>query len=260
MKNKATGYFQGLSMVLALLVLSGAVLGAQGSEKAQDQGILEKIDKGRNFQTLDISCLLTVLTIRGDGEKDTIEGRYFRRDREDKFTLIISAPRAQMGQGYLQIDSNLWFYDPETRAFAHRTVKDNFQDSKARNDDFTSTSYAIDYEVTGSTPSKLKNIDVLVLDLKAKNDRVPYARQKLTVRSDKSLVLKQECYGDSGKLMVTYAFPAYTLVKGTYVPEKIFIRDELRPKESTEITLQKISVGKIDDKYFTKAFLEQNSR
>lgn len=247
-------------ILLVLVFTASSELSAQSEKMVLDQTILDAIDRGRNFETLDISCLLTVLTTHSDGEKDTIEGRYFRRDREDKFTLIISAPRAQMGQGYLQVDSNLWFYDPETRAFAHRTVKDNFQDSKARNDDFTSTSYGLDYRVTSSTQAKLKNIEVLILEIQAKNDRVPYAKQKLWVRSDKSLILKQECYGDSGKLMVTYAFPAYTLVKGTYVPEKIFIRDELRPKESTEITLEKISVGTIDDKYFTKAFLEQNSR
>jgi hypothetical protein len=28
-------------------------------------------------------------------------------------------PESQLGQGYLKVDDNLWFYDPESRKFSH---------------------------------------------------------------------------------------------------------------------------------------------
>jgi len=240
---------------LAFMVLLGSF-----SLSAEASNLLQTIDQLKNFDTTDLSCSLTVLTTKANGEKSRIEARYFRRDRDDKFTMILTGPDSKIGQGYLQIADNLWFYDPETRAFAHSSLKENFQDSKARNDDFSSSSYATDYSVEAQESAKLGAYDVHVLTLKANTDLIPYARQKLWVRKDIPLILKQECYARSGKLMVTYAYPAYTREAGKYVPSKIFIRDELVKGENTEISLSSISLGNLDSNYFTKGFLERSGR
>jgi outer membrane lipoprotein-sorting protein len=230
------------------------------AQSLSEKNLLAEVDRLRNFKVLDISCLLTVLTIKVGNEKSVIEGRYFRRDREDKFTMILTDPSSKRGQGYLQAGDNLWFYDPTTRAFAHSSLKENFSDSKARNDDFSSTTYARDYKILTMEEGKLGAFPVFIATIGAVNDLVPYAKQKIWVRKDLPLVLKQECYATSGKLLVTYAFPSYTNIDGTYVPGKIYIRDELVKGESSEISLNKISVGTLADTYFTKGFLEQNGR
>jgi hypothetical protein len=73
--------------------------------------------------------------------------RMFRRDAKDEFLILFEAPETKIGQGYLKIGDNLWFYDPESRKFNHSSLKDSFDSSDARNSDFSRSSYSEDYRV-----------------------------------------------------------------------------------------------------------------
>jgi hypothetical protein len=57
--------------------------------------------------------------------------------QRNQFLILIQLPEASKGQGYLKEDDNVWMYDPTSRKFTHSSIKQNLQDSEAKNSDFT---------------------------------------------------------------------------------------------------------------------------
>jgi len=184
----------------------------------------------------------------------------FRRDREDKFVLLILEPKVQRGQGYLQLDQNLWFYDPESRKFTHTSVKENIQSSEAKNSDLRGSSLAEDYTVTEWSGEQLGKYPVYVLTLEAVHDEVAYPKLKLWIRRDVPIVLKGENYSLSGRLMRTTYYPSYTQLGEKYIADKILFIDNLQEGERTQVTLSEPSIQDVPDHVFTKSYIERVNR
>ena len=71
------------------------------------------------------------------------------------------------------------------------------------------------------------------------------------------MLLKEEAFSVSGRLMRTTLLPKYTELNGKLLPSQILIIDELNPGEKSQITLTEQSIAPIPDSVFTKAFLER---
>ena len=136
----------GKAWVLAAAVL---IVAASGASAAQPDlvAILRAIDEQSNFGDFDFSAVLTIITQDPEKGTEKFVVREFRRDRENKFLLLIQEPKARMGEGYLMDEENLWFYDPKAGSLPH-LVKESFAGSDARNEDFTQSSLAKDYRPT----------------------------------------------------------------------------------------------------------------
>ena len=115
----------GKAWVLAAAVL---IVAASGASAAQPDlvAILRAIDEQSNFGDFDFSAVLTIITQDPEKGTEKFVVREFRRDRENKFLLLIQEPKARMGEGYLMDEENLWFYDPESRKFSHTSLKESF--------------------------------------------------------------------------------------------------------------------------------------
>lgn len=222
--------------------------------------VLERIDTMSNFDNSDFTCTYTIVTEKPGKETAVTQARMFRRDSEKKFLILILQPEVQKGQGYLQADDNLWFYDPESRKFAHSSLRENFQNSDAKNSDFKASSLANDYAIAGNTSGKLGAYDVYLLDLKATNDDVAYPHIKLWLRQDNFLILKTEEYSLSDRLMRTAYYPSYVQVGSRFIPNKMLLVDALNQGEKTQVSLGDISLSPVPDMVFTKSYLERVSR
>jgi len=192
------------------------------------------------------------------GEKDSVsQARLFRRDSKDQFTMVILLPEVNKGQGYLREEDSVWFYDPTSRKFSFSSMKESIQGSEAKNSDLTLRSTADDYEVTSTRDGMLGKVPVWILDLKARTKDVSYERLVLYVRKDRTMLLKEEAYSVSGRLMRTTLYPKYVELEGKMLPSQILIVDELNPGERSQLTMTEQSVATLPDRVFTKAFLEQ---
>jgi outer membrane lipoprotein-sorting protein len=246
----------GLTLTLIFTVLTCAALGS-----TPDMGrILATIDRMGDFGARDFSAVMTVIT------EDPVKGlekmvvRQFRRDRENKFLMLIQQPEANKGQGYLQDGDNLWFYDPQSRKFSHTSLKESFSGTDAKNSDFKKTSLADDYKVASYQQGKLGQYDVWVIDLEATNNEVTYPYMKLWVTVDNNLVLKTEDYSLTKRLMRTSLFPNYAKVGNTYIPRTMIFTDELVKGKKTQITLTEISIEPLPNSVFTKSYVERVNR
>ncbi|MCA1950167.1 MAG: outer membrane lipoprotein-sorting protein [Treponema sp.] len=243
----------------AALMFFAAPQGALFAQTQPDvKAILSKLDAMNDFSGLDFTGVFTIVSEK-PGEKAALtQIRMFRRDSKNQFTLLIQQPEASKGQGYLKEGDNVWFYDPSSRKFTHSSLKENLNNSDAKNSDFSRRTILDDYDVSGTEDGMLGKFPVWIISLKAKNDKVSYDVSKLFVRKDGNLLLKQEDYSVSGKKMRTTLYPKYAdLGNGKMFPSQMLIVDELNPGEKSQITMTELSTSKLPDKVFTKAFLEQ---
>jgi len=240
------------------LLLCGMLMTTHATADTPDfQKILTDIDNLGNFESGDFSCVYTIVSEKPGEEKSVTQARIFRRDETDQFVLLILQPQIQRGQGYLKADENVWFYDPESRKFEKSTLRENVQDSDAQNSDFNRNSLAEDYEVLNWEENTLGRFPVYILDLKAKHDDVSYDRIKIWVRQDLSIVLKEENYSVSDRLMRTALYPKYTVLGDKYLPSSALIVDELNEGERTQFSMKEATTSTIPDYVFTKAYLER---
>jgi outer membrane lipoprotein-sorting protein len=242
---------------LIALFLLAVSLGAAEPDWKQ---ILEEIDRSKNFTETDFSSVVTVVTEEPGEETSVKKVRMFRRDGQDKYVILILKPDIQKGEGYLQADDNLWFYDPESRKFAHTSIKENFQDSSAKHSDFRRSSLAEDYAVIDYTLGRLGRYEVYIVDLEGVHNEVTYPYLRLWIRRDIHLVLKVEDYSLNRRLLRTAFYPSYVRVGDKTIPSKMLFIDELIEGKKTQLTFKNISIDPLPDSVFTKSFIERANR
>ena len=252
-----------LLTVLTVLSISNPTLAQNSAQTAPQNGdydaILQEIDANTRFES-DFTATVRLEEQDPREGDETYVAQTFRRDAEDKFLLLFQRPEVQLGQGYLNIEDGLWFYDPESRQFSYTSLSEALAGSDARNSDFQSSSLSEDYDVVAAEEGTLGRFEVWILDLEATNDEVTYPRRKLWVSKDLNLVLKSEDYSLSGRLLRTSYFPSYTRVGGNFVADEQLYVDALTEGAQTRLTLSNISTTPIPDNVFTRAYVERVNR
>jgi outer membrane lipoprotein-sorting protein len=228
-----------------------------------DQDLLAKVDSLVSYYGVDFSAEYTIVQDKpGQGLSTTVAG-VFRRDNSETFVIVIMEPSISKGQGYLKQGKTLWFYDPESRNFNTTNNTERFQNTNARNSDFTRSTLAQDYKVTAGEDVTLGRFKCRLLTLEAVTKDVTYPKMKIWISED-GLLRKSEDYSLSGQLLRTSAIPDYYQINGRFVPKQILFVDALQGaringkfvNEKTQITISKPSFNKVADSVFSKTFLE----
>ena len=232
-----------------------------------DRELLAGVDSLASYMDTDFSAEYTILQdVPGQGVSRTVAG-VFRRDSNETYVIVIMEPVNSRGQGYLKQGNTLWFYDPESRRFNVTARANRFQNTNARNSDFTRSTLAQDYRVISGEDVILGRFRCRLLTLEAMTTEVTFSRMKIWVCND-GLLRKSEDYSPSGQLLRTTAIPDYHLIDGRYVPRQMVIVDELRGalingtfvKERTQITVTGPSFARVADSVFSQVFLESVNR
>ena len=235
---------------------------------AQDfKTILEAVDDLASYPDRDFAAEYTIVHDRPGRGRDTTVSAVFRRDSEEKYVIILTEPQNKKGQGYLKQGPTLWFYDPTSRRFNSTSSQERFQNSNARNSDFTESTLALDYDVLSGERVELGRFDCWLLELQANNEEVTYPYMRIWVDDD-NLIRKSEDYSLSRELMRTTAIPSYQMLDGKAVPQALLIVDALAGarvdgrfvNERTQISISKVSFEALPDSTFSKSFLENVSR
>jgi outer membrane lipoprotein-sorting protein len=264
---KRRGFFHRMSsrqfrVLCALMVLPCSALWA-----IPDSELLKKVDSLASYFGTDFSAQYTIVQNKPGGKPVTTVAGVFRRDSQETYVIVVMQPSISRGQGYLKQGQTVWFYDPESRRFNSSSNQDRFQNTNARNSDFTRSTLSEDYRVVAGEDVRLGQYNCRVLTLEAATKEISYPKMKIWV-DEQGLLRKTEDYSLSGQLLRTSAIPEYTQISGRYVPAKILLVDALRGAtingrfvhEETQITITKPSFEKVPDSVFSKTFLEQVNR
>jgi hypothetical protein len=246
-----------------LLFLTAFAAVSAGLWADPDQELLAKVDALVSYYDVDFQAEYTIVQDKPGQSRSTTVAGVFRRDSREQYVIVIMQPLISKGQGYLKEGGTLWFYDPQSRRFNTTSSADRFQNTNARNSDFTRSTLAIDYRAVSGEDVTLGRFRCRLLTLEAVTTEVAYPRMKVWISED-NLLRKSEDYSLSWQLLRTSAIPDYHNIGGRFVPKQILFVEELRGavingtfvKERTQITINRPSFGRVSDSVFTKTFLE----
>ena len=238
---------------------AGMAAGVQAKPAARD--LLQKIEDNYQQKT-DVRATVTLTQQKTNQGVKNLQMQYYRRDKDNAFLIVMTAPEAEKGNGYLRLDDNFWMYRRNTRSFQHINRDENIGGSDAHGDDFESRRLTEMFQPASDTVAeeKLGQIPVYRFEARATVNDVSYPKLVFWVRQDNSLVLKQESYALSGTLMQTAYFLKYTSIQGKFVPVKQMFIDEFEKGNKTIMELADIATAKLEDHIFTKAYLENLSK
>jgi len=254
---------------LFLFVGFAAITGlwAQVRPVNPDQELLVRVDALVSYLDADFSAEYTIVQDKPGQARSTTVAGVFRRDSREQYVIVVMEPLISKGQGYLRQGNTLWFYDPESRNFNTTSSASRFQNTNARNSDFTRSTLAQDYRVVSGENVQLGRFNCRLLTLEAVTNDVTYPRMKVWISED-NLLRKTEDYSLSGQLLRTSIIPDYYNINGRYVPRQILFVDELLGatingrfvNERTQIIINKPSFNRIADSVFSLTFLESVNR
>ena len=244
-------------LTIALLAASAvfASVSADVAEKAYK--ILDSTDDVM-ADSGDYSATMTLVVEEPGKPKENMQYKVFLRTADELMTMVQLFPEADKGNGYLREGDNMWAYDPISRKFSHTSIKEAIGDSDVKLDDIVrdENRWRKNFDVIGFEDGKLGKYPVHIITLEAKTTDPSYAFMKLYVRRDVPLVLKEEDFSGSKRLMRTILIPKYGKVPTGYVAIQTILRDDLNPGEQTQQVLSDITYDRLPDKIFTKAYLE----
>lgn len=192
---------------------------------------------------------------------------YFRRDADEKFMILFTAPKSEAGKGYLRIDKNLWMYDPGVGKWERRTERERIGGTTSQRNDFDPDEYATEYTHAYAGLESLGKFAVHHLILTAKDGTdVAFPKVELWVDVATENVLKVQERALSDRLMRTIYYPKWEKLYSeskkddVYFPKEIRIFDEVEKGNRTQIMISEIDLRPQPANLFTKAWLESKSR
>lgn len=239
---------------------------AENAEIPEIQVLLKKIEENMEI-TNDVKSKALLTQQKVEQGVKVIEMIYYRRDTDDSFLIVMTAPETEKGNGYLRVGDNFWMYRRNTRSFQHVNRDESIGGSDAKADDFEKRKLTELYQGAKDEQGNevireetLGKIPVYRFQLEAKVHDVDYPKKIYWIKKDDYLPLKEESYSLSGTLMQTAYFLKYATVKERFVPVKHMYIDEFEKGNRTIVEISNISTKKLDDAVFTKAYLENLSK
>lgn len=235
-------------------------------KKLKVYDIMKKMEEVTDLRG-DVTAKVSIVQRKvGQGDK-MYEYLYYRRDRDDAFLVVTLSPESEKGNGYLRVEDNFWMYRVNTRTFQHINRDENISGTDVKAGDLERRKFTELYQpATNSNGEEilseemLGKIPVYRFEVVAKVNDVTYPKAIFWVRKDNFLQLKSQSFSLSGTLMQTAYYLKYTLVQDKYIWVNAMFVDEFEKGNKTIAEIQQISVTKIDDKVFTKAYLENLSK
>ncbi len=219
--------------------------------------IMESTDDALAYHG-DYSATVSLVVEKPGKPKENLQYKIFERTDKDLMTIVQLFPEADKGNGYLRNGDNIWSYDPISRKFSHTSLKEALGDSDMKLDDVeqNDTRWRDNYNVAAFEEGTLGKYPVYIVTLTAKTSEPSYAKSKYYIRKDVPLVLKEEDFSGSDRLMRTILIPKYSKVPAGYVSSQVIMRDELNKGEQTQQVISDLTFDALPDKIFTKAYLE----
>lgn len=256
---------------LALALLSASWLIAPSTQAAplnptEALDLVKLVDE-RQQNSGDYTSLVYIKETERSKEPRVYQAVVYRRDKDNKFMILITKPKEESGKGYLKIDKNLWMYDPNTGKWERRTERERIAGTNSRRADFDESRLAVEFTVTYDGEGTLGDYKTHKLKLKVKDGiDAAYPLINLTVDQKDKNILKREELSLSGKLMRVTYYPKWKKMFSAskngdvWIPEEMRIFDELEKGNSTIILIKETDLKAVDSSIFTKAWIESKSK
>ncbi len=243
-------------MALVILMITPAFLFSQSNPSLAE--ILEKIDDNT---ISDSKVVISQMVIHGRRGERTVRAKSWQRNIDDSFTEYLDPPR-EKGTKMLKLGDQLWTYSPSTdrtimisgHMLRQSVMGSDLSYEDMMEDPFLSSQY--DGEITDT--GKIEGRDVWIIDLSSRKDNTVYAKRKIWVDKERYLILKENLYAKSGRLLKQVDVHSVSMIEGRWVATSATYKDVLKEGSGTELLIESISFDeKVPDYIFSKASLRK---
>ncbi|MBN2205870.1 MAG: outer membrane lipoprotein-sorting protein [Candidatus Aminicenantes bacterium] len=244
----------------AILILIGA-LAASAAAFAQAPSAEEILDRVDRNAVPGSKILVSEMTIHGRRESRTIRAKSWIEGEDKAFTEYLDPPR-ERGVKMLKLGDRLWTYSPDTDraiSISGHMLRQSVMGSDLSYEDMMEDRTLRDaYEARVAGDEAVGDRPCWVLELTAKSGDVAYPSRKSWVDKERFVVLKEERYAKSGKLLKTLEAGAVGRVQGRWLPFEAVFRDALKEGGGTEFRILSVAFdAPIPEALFTKASLRK---
>lgn len=217
-------------------------------------GILRKIDEIRSPDE-DFSLVARVSSYKSKHPPQTALYDIRMQGRERTIVRTLQ-PANERGRVILMRDNEYWFFFPEVSQPLHVASQERFLGDIA-NGDIARINFFADYDGQFLREESSNEKKYYVLELKAKNSKVTYGKVILWVEQKTFWPLKAEFYAVSGRFLKVCSYENYKMLAGKMRPSRFVLTDAVVEGQFSVIEYDKIEVGKIADKYFSRDYLKK---
>lgn len=239
-------------MLVPGLVLLSAIEGPSGDE------ILVKVD--RNMFT-EHKVSESRMVIHGQRETRTVESKSWQRGTDESYTEFLAPPR-EKGTKMLKLKDMLWEFSPSTDRtimIAGHMLRQSVMGSDLSYEDMMQDPHLPNlYSAVITSREVVDGRKCWVLDLQARKEDIAYDHRQIWVDMERYIVLKENLYAKSGRLLKTVDVREVMHVQNHWLAKSVLYKDVLKEGEGTNFTVDSVALDvEIPDYLFSKAALRR---
>ena len=225
---------------------------------ASGDEILKKVDLNMFSEN---KIIISRMIIHGERGSRTIEAKSWQRGTRESFSEFL-APAREKGTKMLKLQDMLWTYSPSTDRvilISGHMLRQSLMGSDLSYEDMMEDPHLPNlYAATVSSEEAIGGRPCWVLDLAAKKEDISYFSRKVWVDKARYILLKENLYAKSGKLLKTMVIREVMEVQKHWIAKSVLYKDVLKEGEGTEFFVDSILLdATIPDYLFSKAALRK---
>jgi len=246
------------AIFLGCVWISIAASGGSGQAVPSAQEILERAD--RNAMSGN-RIAVSEMIIHGRRDSRSITAKSWIQGDDKAFTEYL-APAREKGIKMLKLGEQLWTYSPDTDrtiSISGHMLRQSVMGSDLSYEDMLEDHSLVDLyrsEVAGE--ETVLERPCWILALTSKGGDVAYDSRKVWVDKERYVLLKEERYAKSGKLLKMLEVRSVARIQGRWIQNSMVFKDALKSGQGTEFKIQTIEFdAAIPDTVFSKASLRK---
>ncbi|MBI1923121.1 outer membrane lipoprotein-sorting protein [Candidatus Poribacteria bacterium] len=229
-----------------------------GAQPPSGDAILKKIDENLSA---DNKIAVSRMVVHGRRGSRTVEAKSWQRGTDEAFTEYL-APAREKGTKMLKLGDQLWTYSPSTDRtimIAGHMLRQSVMGSDLSYEDMMEDPRLQNLYTANVTGEETKDSrPCWVLELTAKKEDIAYHSRKVWVDKERYVMLKENRYAKSGKLLKTTEVREVMQAGNRWSAKSALFKDVLKGGEGTELILDSIEFdADIPDYLFSKASLRR---
>jgi len=168
-------------------------------------------------------------------------------------------PARDAGKMVLFNGSNMWFYDPSSKASVRISPQQRLL-GQASNGDVATVNLAKDYTATLLGEETLQDADkqnraCWHLELKAATDEAVYSKVEYWVEKGTYHQIKGKFFSDSGRLLKIAYYHKFAPMLGRQIPAETIVIDSVNTNLVTTMAISDMRAQDVPDSWFQRDFL-----
>ncbi len=246
------------ALKLLIMVIFGCLWPAMGQTEPNGDEILIKVDRSMASKT---KVIVAKMIVHGRRASRSFRMKAWIEGDEKAFVEFLDPPR-ERGTKMLKIGKKLWMYSPSadrTILIAGHMLRQSMMGSDLSYEDIMEDKKLHDlYQAKVIGEEKYLDRPCWVMQLTPKVKDVTYYSRKMWVDKDRHIILKEEMYGKSGRLLKEAYVEDVKVMGGRWVATRSLFKDALKSGKGTEFIIEDIKFDvKIPPYIFSKAALRR---